>query len=198
MEIKFRPAEKEDCEKIASLNTTASDGIVESLFHDLVPGMSPTEVMAYNLRKGKYPHSSYRSVIVACDGDQVIGMAFSYPSSYHEITDEMRRFFPAERLDQFNDFFSSRIENTWFFNGMCIDDSYRGQGIGQQLQLLTEEKAIENGYNTMCGIVFPANTGAMRFHQRNGCEIVKKVELKKDEFIKHEGGCVLVKWTITR
>jgi hypothetical protein len=37
----YRPAEKEDSAKLAELINIASDGVVEYLFHDLIPGMTP-------------------------------------------------------------------------------------------------------------------------------------------------------------
>ena len=113
MTFKYRPAEKEDSAKLAELINIASDGVVEYLFHDLVPGMTPVQVVAYNLENDNYPHS-YRSAVVAAEETDVIGIALSFPSSYHKITDEMRRFFPADRLEHLSHFFSSRIENSWF------------------------------------------------------------------------------------
>ena len=64
--IKYRPGEKKDFAKLAELINIASDGVVEYLFHDLVSGMTPVQVVAYNLENDKYPHS-YKSAIVATD-----------------------------------------------------------------------------------------------------------------------------------
>ncbi len=81
METKYRSGKKQDCVKLAELINIASDGVVEYLFHDLVPGMTPTQVVAHNLENDNYPHS-YRSAVVAEEESDVIGMALSYPSSY--------------------------------------------------------------------------------------------------------------------
>ncbi len=97
MEIKYRLGKKEDSKQIAEMIDIASDGIVSYLFQDLVSGMSPVEVLAHNLENDNYPHT-YSSTLVACDGDEKVGMALSYPSSEHKITDETRSFFPADRL----------------------------------------------------------------------------------------------------
>ena len=98
MDIVYRPAEKADSQRVAELISLASDGVVDFLFHDLVPDMTPNQVVAHNLAQDRYPHS-YRSAVVALNGEEVVGMTLSYPSSYHQITDEMRHFFPAERLE---------------------------------------------------------------------------------------------------
>ena len=57
MGIKYRLGEKHDSEKIAEMIDIASDGVVEYLFHDLVPGMSPFQVVAQNLENDNYPHT---------------------------------------------------------------------------------------------------------------------------------------------
>ena len=108
----------------------ASDGIVEYLFHGLVPEMTPVQVLAHDYEQDNYPHS-YKSTIVATDKNDLVGMALSYPSSYHKISDEMRGFFPAERLEHFSVFYSSRVENTWFLDTLCVIESHRSIGIGE-------------------------------------------------------------------
>ena len=145
MAIEYRPAEVADCAKIAELINVASDGVVEYLFHDLIPKMTPVQIMAYNLGKDNYPYS-YKSVIVAADGPNVVGMALSYPSSYHKITDEMIGFFPNERLEHLSDFYSSHVPDSWFLDAIGVDKTYRRKGIGARLIDLTKEKAKDNGY----------------------------------------------------
>jgi ribosomal protein S18 acetylase RimI-like enzyme len=196
MEIKYRPGEKKDCAKLAELINIASDGVVEYLFHGLVPGMTPVQVIAHNHENDNYPHS-YKSAIVATDKNDIAGMALSYPSSYHKITDDMRSFFPADRLEHLSAFYSSRVDNTWFLDALCVIESHRRCSIGENLISLTKEKAIENGYNALSLIVFADNTLAIPVYERTGFEIVQRVELRGNEFINHEDGCLLMKCETT-
>jgi len=196
MKIKYRPAEKEDCVKLAELINIASDGVVEYLFHNLVPGMTSVQVVAHNLENDNYPHS-YKSAVVAVEETDLIGMALSYPSSYHKVTDEMKSFFPADRLEHLSHFYSSRIEKSWFLDALCVIESRRRNGIGEKLISLTKEKAVANGFNVLSLIVFSDNALAIPVYKRTGFEIVQKVELKGNEFIKHEDGCLLMKCEIT-
>jgi ribosomal protein S18 acetylase RimI-like enzyme len=196
MKIKYRPAEKEDCVKLAELINIASDGVVEYLFHNLVPGMTSVQVVAHNLENDNYPHS-YKSAVVAVEETDLIGMALSYPSSYHKVTDEMKSFFPADRLEHLSPFYSSRIEKSWFLDALCVIESRRRNGIGEKLISLTKEKAVANGFNVLSLIVFSDNALAIPVYKRTGFEIVQKVELKGNEFIKHEDGCLLMKCEIT-
>lgn len=57
MGIKYRPREKEHSEKIARFISSASDGGVEYLVHDLVPRTTLVQVVANNLGNNNYPHS---------------------------------------------------------------------------------------------------------------------------------------------
>ena len=119
MGLSYRPAEKADSERIAELISLASDGVVDFLFHDLVPAMTPIQVVAHNLAQDHYPHS-YQSAVVAQNGENIVGMALSYPSSYHQITAEMRAFFPAERLEHLDDFYSANIPRSWFLDALAV------------------------------------------------------------------------------
>lgn len=66
MTFTYRPADKEDSARLAELINMASDGVVEYLFHDLIPGMSPVQVVAHNLENDSYPHS-YKSAMMAAN-----------------------------------------------------------------------------------------------------------------------------------
>lgn len=196
MTLNYRPADKEDSAKLAEMINTASGGVVEYLFHDLVPGMSPVQVVAYHLENDNYPHT-YKSAVVACDGDDVVGMALSYPSSCHKITVDMKSLFPKDRLAHLNHFFSSRIENSWFLDALCVSESHRRHSIGEKLISLTKAKAIENGYLALSLIAFADNALAIPLYLRHGFELVQKVELRGNRFIKHKDGCVLMKCELT-
>jgi ribosomal protein S18 acetylase RimI-like enzyme len=195
MAFKFRSAEKEDYIKIAELINMASDGVVEYLFHDLIPEMSTVQIMAYNLEKDNYPHS-YKSTIVAADGPNVVGMALSYPSSYHRITDEMIGFFPNERLEHLNDFYSSHVPDSWFLDALGVDETCRRKGIGTRLIELTKEIAKDHGYGILSLIAFADNSPALALYKVHGFQVVQKINLEENDYIPHHEGCLLLKSNI--
>ena len=151
--------------------------------------------MAYNLEKDNYPHS-YKSTVFAADKKNVVGMALSYPSSYHKITDEMRGFFPNERLEHLSDFYSSKIRDSWFLDALGVDETYRRNGIGTRLIESTMEKAKENGYRVISLISFADNSTALALYKDLGFRVVKEIDLKGNEFIPHQDGCLLLKCDI--
>jgi ribosomal protein S18 acetylase RimI-like enzyme len=192
MEIQYRPGEKKDSTKLAELIAIAAGGVVEYLFNNLVPGISPLEVIAHNLADDNYPHS-YKNTVVAEDGNDLVGMALSYPAAFHQITDEMRSFFPPERLQHLSAFYSAVVENSWYLDALGVVESHRRRGIGENLISFVREKAAENGFKALSLIVFADNQLAIPFYKRAGFKTVQKVELRENEFIQHKGGCLLMK-----
>src|SRR5574341_1387077 len=147
-QIIFRDARKEDSKRIAELDDIASEGALDFLFHDIVPGVTPVQMVAQGLENDHYPHS-YRSVIVAEQDNNVVGMSLSFPSRYHAITDELRNFLPADRLEHFRDFFSSRVEDSHFLDALAVDERYRNRGVGSELINLTAKRARKEGFKTL-------------------------------------------------
>jgi ribosomal protein S18 acetylase RimI-like enzyme len=194
-EINFREGRKEDSNRIAELDNVASGGALDFLFHDLIPGMTPVQLVASSLENDHYPHS-YRSVVVAEHNNNIVGMSLSFPSRYHAVTDELRSFLPSDRLEHFFDFFSSRIEGSYFLDALCVDEKYRGLGIGTALIKLTAQKARQEGFTALSLIAFADNAKALKLYRKIGLEVVKHIDLKPHKYIRHDGGCLLMKYDI--
>jgi ribosomal protein S18 acetylase RimI-like enzyme len=192
MTVRYRSAEKLDCAKIAELTNVASDGVAEYLFHDLIPEMTPTQIIAYNLEQDVYPHT-YKSATVAVDGTAVVGLALSYPSSYHMITPEMRAFFPGDRLAHLNDFFAARVPDSWYLDTLAVEKAYRKKGIGTKLLELNKEQASTNGLDVLSLIVFADNTPALNLYKRYGFRVAADIKVEPNKFIQRKSGCLLLR-----
>jgi ribosomal protein S18 acetylase RimI-like enzyme len=196
MDTTYRPGRKGDSAKIAELISLASGGVVEYLFQGVVPGLSPIQVLTYGLENDQYPHS-YRSAIIAEHNQEVVGIALSYASHLHDITPEMRAFFPGDRLEHLRHFFSARVENSWYLDAISVVKPHRRRGIAKTLIGLTKEKAAENRFESLSLIVFADNTAALNLYEDMGFKVVQPVELKGNEFIPHKKGCLLLKLELT-
>ena len=195
MEVSFRNGRKEDCTVLAELVSIASEGFIEFLFHDLISDVTPFQMVAHNLESDKYPRT-YKNTIVAESDEEIVGMALSIPSHFHKITEEMIEFFPEERLEHLKHFFSARVDNSLLLDTLCVDEKFRGKGIGAQLISLTKKKAKEADFDILSLIVLADNTDAQRLYRRCGFEVAENVDLKPHELIPHEGGCMLMKCEI--
>ena len=192
MNIIYRAGQKEDCLKLAELIHIASGGVVEFLYHELVPGQTPVQILAGNLA-ADYDYHTFRDAIVAECEQKVIGMSLSYRSHFHRISDGMRKFFPEERLNHIKNIFASRVENSLYLDTLCVDRDFRGKGVGRKIVSLTREKAREQGINTLSLIVLADNTDAQKLYKRIGFEIVSHIEMDSHELIPHKGGAFLMK-----
>jgi ribosomal protein S18 acetylase RimI-like enzyme len=192
MDVTYRTARKSDCLQMAEMINLASGGVVEFLFHDLVADLTPVQIVAHNLENTQGSHTYKNAIVAECD-DRVVGMALSFPSRFHAITPEMRQFFPPDRLEHLSDFYAARVEDSFFLDAICVEETMRGNGIGSELISLTKNKAKQSGFDTLSLVVFADNTTALRVYHRHQFEIVTAVELNFHERIPHEGGCWLMK-----
>ena len=192
MKILYRQGEKKDSLRLAELDNIASGGAIDFLFHDLIPNMTPVQIVASNLKKDSYPHS-YRSVIVAEHNEIVVGMALSFPGKYHKITDEMEAFFPQERIRHFRHFFSAPVKDSYFLDALCVDENFRHKGIGSKLIELTKNKARKEGYHSLSLIVFKDNLAARKLYRKTGFTETDWIDLAPHRRMPHEGGCVLMR-----
>ncbi len=192
MKVIYRDGRKEDSANIARLDDIASGGALEFLFHDLVPNMTPVQIVTSNLEKDDYPYT-YRNVIIAEHGKTIIGMALSFPGKYHRITKEMETFFPQDRIDHFREFFTAPVKDYYFLDAICVDEEFRGQGIGTALIEQTKKKTIKDGYNSLSLVAFKDNTKGLQVYKKNGFKVIDQINLAAHELIPHKGGCVLMK-----
>ena len=191
MNITYRTGRPKDCLRLAEFIYIASDGVVEFLFRDLIPGRSPQQIVAHNIEKDS-GHYAYKNTIAAEDGHNVVGVSFFYPARYHVISDEMRQFFPEDRLEHLKHVLSVRVENSLYLDTLCVDEKFRGNGIGGKLISLTKKKAAEDGFKALSLVALADNTDAHRLYYRCGFEIVSHVEMESHELIPHEGGAYLM------
>jgi ribosomal protein S18 acetylase RimI-like enzyme len=192
MNIEYRNGRVDDCARLAELVYIASGGVVEFLFHDLIPNQTPVQIMAHNLAEDR-DHHTFRDAVVAQTGQKIIGMSLSYPSHFHRISSGMRKFLPADRLKQVENIFNARVENSLYLDTLGVDQTFRGKGIGGKLISLVQQKAGEQGINALSLIVLADNTRAQKLYRHYGFEIVHHIEIKPHELIPHEGGAYLMK-----
>ena len=120
-------------------------------------------------------------------------MSLSYPSHFHRISSGRRNFLPADRLKHIENIFNSRVEDSLYLDTLCVDEDFRGKGIGSKLLSLVLQKAGKQGFGAISLIVLSDNTRAQKLYQRHGFEIVHHIEMESHELIPHEGGAYLMK-----
>ena len=175
MDIDYRDARIEDCTQIAEYIDYASDGILECLFKGNAAGMGVAQVLTYGL-ENEYGYNTYKSVIVAEYQRSIIGIVQSYSSIHHRIDDEMKEFFSKEKLEQFKEFYDSRIENSLLVNAMFVEPTFRCIGIGTKLLSLSRIKAKSLGFDKLSLFVLADNINALRVYSSFGFNKEKEIK----------------------
>lgn len=191
MDILYRTGKLEDCAKIGEGIDKASGGILEFLFHGLEGNRAAGEVMA-DLLRNKDGNESYENAIVAEYQNEIVGVVYSYPAKFHEISEETRRYFPSERLKFLAEFYNSRVDGSLFLDSIYVDEKFRGQKIGKKLIELTKEKAKNNGYTQLSLMVMSENKIARQAYERSNFKIVKHINVKEHWLIPNKGGIYLL------
>jgi ribosomal protein S18 acetylase RimI-like enzyme len=194
-EISYRMAEVSECETLAEMINMASGGVVDFLFHDLVPEMTPVRIIAGNLARGGAAHS-YENAHVAVYNKRVVGMALAFSADYHAIGTDMRAFFPGERLAHMEDFYNARVEGSLLLDALFVAADFRNRGVGHRLIEQVRARAAAAEYESVSLIVFADNETALRLYRRQGFETVRQVDVAPHELIPHQGGCLLMKCDI--
>jgi ribosomal protein S18 acetylase RimI-like enzyme len=190
--ILYRKARKEDALFMAGLVRAAAGGVVEYLFHELVPGVTPVQAVASGLEREGGFHS-YRNAIVAEHQETVVGVALAYPSQHHRITPAMRKFFPRERLEHLRCFYEARVEESLYLDSLAVDPGFQRRGIGTGLIHRIQQQAQGMGLHSLSLMVFADNHVALQLYEKMGFELVQRVDLAPHAVIPHEGGCLLLR-----
>lgn len=86
------------------------------------------------------------------------------PAEYHCIDDEMRALLPPDRLERFREFFTARVEGSYYIDAISVDDGYRSMGIGNHLLQKTKDKARDEGFSILSLLVYADNHRAQKFY----------------------------------
>ncbi|MGF1493479.1 MAG: GNAT family N-acetyltransferase [Microcoleaceae cyanobacterium] len=176
----IRPAQPADALAIAELTRIASGGLVDFLFDGLGISEEIPQVLANEIAAEESAISYKKTMVAVLDGDAsnpVVGAVTSFPASEHRLTEEMEQFFPHNYLKVLEEFYQTRVENSWFMDTLAVREEFRGQGIGGQLIAVTKQRAKSEGFSALSLMAWADNIGAIRLYQRQGFTSVRPVRI---------------------
>jgi len=183
--VRFRPAEKSDCQKIAQLFSIASDGVADYIWTKYsAPGEN---IIDFGAKRYKSEDSvfSYRNCTVAEVDGEVAGILVAFPM--HESEEDESEVDPVlepyMKLEQYN---------SYYICAMALFPEYRGRGIGTRLLEIAEQRAKDRKLNQLSLIVFEQNEGAKKLYERHGYYEIKREPVVPHELIHHTGDALLL------
>jgi len=195
MNIHYQIAEESNCRQIAEMVHFATKGMIDFLFHDLIPGMTPTQMIEFSLKEDKDYHT-YKNTFIAKYDNDVIGMIFAFDSIHCTINDELQAFVPKERIEHMYNVLTSRVDDSLYIDALFVHENYRKRGIAKKLFSIVKEKAKNDKYSSISLIVLDDNDNAFDLYKKWGFTIVKKIDIEYHDYFKHDGGAYLLKYDL--
>jgi len=192
MDATLRRATELDVPDLARLFIMAADGIVDALYHGLVPG-APTEKLFEWRFTQAGSVKSYEYCWVAQQGPRAIGMMHAYPidglaeapSDPRLTADRLAVLAPLAALDE-------QARGSYKINAVAVYPEYRGSGIGNHLMALATAHARQQGFAEASLVVFEQNSRAVALYRRLGFEIAARSPVIPHPLIHHTGDLLLM------
>ena len=185
MAVLFRPAQRADAREIARLFQISSEGGADYIWSLIAqPGEALLDVGAARYaREGV--NFSYENCLIAEAEGRVIGMMHSYvmheDPSPEPVTDPV--------LAPYADM---EVPDTLYISSLALHEGWRSQGLGQAFLKHAQQRCEELGLKGLSLIDYASNTGARRFYERHGFEIVKTCTIVPHPMIRTTGDAYLM------
>lgn len=184
--IKFRPAVKADCRKIAELFSMSSDGVANYIWTQMV--VEGEDILDVGQKRYESEDSafSYKNCTIAELDGEIVGMLVAFPmfvESSKDFSNTDPVLIPYEKLEE---------DNSYYICGVAVFESYRGNGIGTKFMKLAEVDAKENGFNKLSLIVFEQNVRAKRLYDGLGFIEVARERVVPHPLIHYGGDAILM------
>lgn len=180
MPVLFRPGVRADARDIARLFQISSEGCADYIWSKLAqPGEELLDVGAIRYARQGVTFS-YENCLVAEAQGEVIGMMHSYamrndPAAEPQTDPVLAAYDGME------------IPDTLYISSLALHEGWRNQGLGQQFLVYARERCRDLELKGLSLIDYAANTGALRFYERQGFQIVKTCQIRPHPLIRVTG-----------
>lgn len=193
-DIPFRPATKADAPDLAYLHATASGGMIEIMYRDVVPGLSAVDLFAEIMARDIEPYS-WLNCVVAEDGGEVVGKLHSFAADDEsKFVDDPR--VPRERYEILAPLERLVAPGTWHISAVAVRPSHQGRGLGKRFLQLAQSQARERDFAEISLHVFEDNRDAVAFYEIMGFRIAGRCALDHPGFAEHNGDFLLMRCAV--
>lgn len=190
--MEFRTARPEEALHLAGIISSASGGIVEYLFHDLMPGLTPVELLSKAIldRESVY---CYENILVASDPEKLYGLMLAYPGAKNVLPASMRDFLMESRVNTLKNLFMFMDVHGLYINSLWVDTSRRGTGLADVFMEEACNLAGREGLSRINLHVWADNSRAVNFYKRHGFFCHENCTISYHPLMPHHGGKLLLR-----
>lgn len=187
MTVLFRAAVREDARDIARLFQITSEGGADYIWSLIAqPGEDLLDVGATRYaREGV--NFSYENCLIAQAEGRVIGMMHSYAMRHDPLAEPVTDPVLAPYDDM-------EVADTLYISSLALHEGWRNQGLGVKFLMYARERSEQLGLAGLSLIDYAVNTGARRFYERHGFQIVKTCQITPHPLIRVTGEAYLMHW----
>jgi len=174
MDVVLRSAKEADIPDLVRLFIMAANGVVEALYHDLLPRVSTEKLFEWRFSQmGSV--KSYEHCWIAQQDSRAIGMLHAYPIDALAVAPSDPRL-TADRqavLAPFRELLE-KVHGSYYVNGVAVYPDCRGGGVGSRLLAYAVSDARRQSFGEVSLLVFEQNGGAVSLYRQLGFEIVAR------------------------
>lgn len=132
--------------------------------------------------KSRYHYS--RALVAKDDNSQIMGVAFGYPDNEELDLDNAIQAVLADEYSYHRWLFedSEVFDNEWYLDSIVVSENARGKGIGKQLLLASEKRALNENKKTIGLNVDDHNPKAKKLYESMGYQAVGRIQIGKHNY----------------
>ncbi len=187
--ITYRPATQADSNEIAELINMASEGFMDFLLHDLIPNVTPTQMLTHQIQD-ESSEFYFGNAIIAAQEEKILGLMHSFHASmWHKPDSEL---IPEDRIKHLEKFFDTPIPESLYLFTLATKSEARRQGIGSHFLTLVKDKARKMNLSKITLHVWKDNESAIHLYEKAGFTIINTLDIARHELLPHDGGMLLM------
>jgi ribosomal protein S18 acetylase RimI-like enzyme len=180
-ELKIRGAVKKDAKKAVELIHIAISDIAEQLTGETKKAKIHETLSQFFREENN--RLSFQNIMVADVLGEVAGIILIYPGEDAARLDEpILKKVRRKRRDEEILFDKEANEQDFYIDTLCVDDRFRGYGIGSILLKEAEKMALQKGYSRVSLNVAQDNPIARKLYQRMGYLKEKVIQINKHPY----------------
>lgn len=194
----IRNATPKDAKAIAELVILCSGGMVEFLLHDLVPHVSPLQMVEQKFAGEEMPFCYKCTTVVEMD-NKVVGILHAHSNDYNTLPDpDEKALIPFERLNHIvTPMFVNPIKNSLYIQSLAVLSEFRNQGIGKKLLDYANEMAKKENFDNITLHAWADNQKAIKLYLNEGYKVIRDIYIQEAPLLSHKGGMVLMQRKIS-